>query len=26
VTLRIYNAQSKSYRIERVKLGSTADQ
>ena len=25
VTLRIYNAQSKSYRIERVKLGSAAD-
>jgi serine protease Do len=26
VTLRIYNAQSKSYRIERVKLGSAAAQ
>jgi serine protease Do len=25
VTLRIYNAQSKSYRIERVKLGSAAN-
>ena len=26
VTLRIYNAQSKSYRIERVKLGSAANE